>query len=206
MSVKEEARRALSSLWRADPERQCYLPAAAFRAALSSAGLRFGTTAVDQILSLCDVDGGGVVDFSRFAEHVEQQPASPIRQSVRGLEFETTLEGEGGYSAPRDPSFQQDQKVKSLHSPLTQLFHRFDNGKLRIDMFRQCIRDMGLHETADLQRLLRQPHGFQLREMIQALSAPVGFGVADGSAAGKERGVKDAPDIFATSTKPATSR
>ena len=197
MSVSPaEMKAALSSLFDADPSRSCYLPAADFQASLERAGLAFGTPPVDHILSLCDVKEG-VVDYSRFAEEIDRTPVGPVRASQRGHEFESAMGGAGGPGAVA-PSHRQDAEVQALKKHLTALYNEFDHGKVGVDMFRQRIRDMGLHETDDLQRLLRQPHGFSLRQMMTALSAPVGFGVA-GSAAGREKGHADAQDILATS-------
>ena len=202
MSASEltEMKMALEGLFRRDAGRSCYMQASEFQTALEASGLKFGTPAVDHVLSLCDVNSSGVVDYSRFAEEVERAPLNPVRKSERGMEFESTLVGSDAYRPPVDPSMRQDAKVLALNKHITQLFHEFDHGSVGLDMFRQRIRDMNLHETADLQRLMRQPHGFTLRNLIQALSAPVGFGVV-ASAAGKERGTTDTSDIFATSTE-----
>ena len=195
---------ALRALRSADPQGSYMLRAADFQGALEGAGLSFGTPAVDHILSLCDVDDAGVVDYARFSEEIERSPVNPVRDSQRGLEFENSLgqgaTGRGGAPAgrPLEPGFRQTAQVQALNTHLAQLYNDFDHGKVTHDMFRQKLRDMDLHETSDMKRMLRQPHGFSLRQMIQALSAPVGFDVAQNHAAGKARSTGDTQNMFGT--------
>ena len=59
--------------------------------------------------------------------------------------------------APEDPFLtSQADRVRSLSGRINALFNEFDTGRISLDVFRERLRDMGLRENPEVNRLLRQ--------------------------------------------------
>ena len=145
------------------------VPAAAFQEQLRSMNLLFGTPIVDKLMLMCNVMNDGYVNIEMLINKVIQGggkgggrvgSSSPVAQDLRGLN--------------------QSEIVKHLASDIHAMFGKFDSGKMSLDEFRLGLRSMGLKETHETSRLLRQtPVSFRklLNSLTKTISAPTkGFG------------------------------
>ena len=115
------------------------------------------------------------VDFSHFQEDVQLRmaaaesgissstahaPATPTA-SGRGAAFQAALSNVTGHSPGNSMpaeimALPQEEKVKRLARDIHSLFQRFDAGALSVDHFREHLHALGVDETEESRRLLRQ--------------------------------------------------
>ncbi len=115
------------------------------------------------------------VDFSHFEEDVQlrqasaesgigsssaRAPATPTA-SGRGAAFQAALSNVTGHSPGNSMpaeimALPQEEKVKRLARDIHSLFQRFDAGALSVDHFREQLHALGVEETEESRRLLRQ--------------------------------------------------
>jgi len=136
------------------------ISASDFQRALKSLKLRFGTPIVDKLMLLCHIQDGGRVDINRFVEVMEIS-----KGAVKTDEF--------GLASPRLKSdmrkLSQAERVKRLAKDIHALFYKFDSGNGSMDEFRENLAQLGIRETNETRRLLRQtPISF--RALLQSLT------------------------------------
>jgi len=115
------------------------------------------------------------VDFTHFEEDVQLRqasaesgiggstahaPATPT-SSGRGAAFQAALSNVTGHSPSNSMpaeimALPQEEKVKRLARDIHSLFQRFDAGALSVDHFREDLHALGVEETEESRRLLRQ--------------------------------------------------
>jgi len=132
-----------------------------FQRSLKSMSLRFGTPIVDKLMLLCQIQqDGGNVCINRFVEVMEIS-----KGAVQTDEF--------GLASPRLKSdmrkLSQAERVKRLAKDIHALFYKFDSGNGSMDEFRGNLARLGIEETNETRRLLRQtPISF--RALLQSLT------------------------------------
>jgi hypothetical protein len=131
-----------------------------FQNCLHSLGLKFGTPMVDKLMLLCCVTENGSVDISRFVE-------------VMAISEGTVVNDEFGLASPRVQSdlrkLGQSERVKRLAKDIHAIFYKFDSGNGSLDEFRMNLQKLGIQETNETKRLLRQtPISF--RELLHSLT------------------------------------
>lgn len=134
--------------------------ASKFQAVLAANNLPFGHQVVDRIMLLCHIDDTGMVDISRFAEVVE----------LAGQNIENDS---SGFAQPKLHSdlhqLSQADRVRRLAGDIHALFYKFDSGSGSLEEFRMAIKKLGISETHETRRLLRQtPISF--RELLHSLT------------------------------------
>eukprot|EP01138_Halocafeteria_seosinensis_P001658 gb/GECG01001699.1/.p1 GENE.gb/GECG01001699.1/~~gb/GECG01001699.1/.p1 ORF type:complete len:834 (+),score=114.25 gb/GECG01001699.1/:1-2502(+) len=201
-----------------------------FQSALHQVGMQFGTAPVDRVMLQCKIHDDGNVDFHRFAEDVfmreeqerlEQQKEDEnyygnLRNNVsgRGLEFQQALENTvmGGAKNIRIPpelqNLPQPEKVRRLAKEIHSLFKEFDSGSMSVDVFREHLRALGLEETPEVQKVIKQtPISFS--QLFRALMSTDKTGVPEGAAAGEpsNRTTKDpTTQLFSDSNTPISGK
>jgi hypothetical protein len=113
---------------------------------------------------------------------------SPVRRDygigsmaggTAGREFRAAVESQTGHSVPHaggdSPVLSslrgvpQPVRVRKLARELNALFNELDNGRIPVDVFREELRAMGLHETMETARLLRAPGPISFAQVFRAL-------------------------------------
>eukprot|EP00941_MAST-03F_sp_MAST-3F-sp1_P005781 g5781.t1 len=128
-----------------------------FHHVLRESELPFGHPVVDRLMLLCHINQDGTVDLNRFAEVVELG----VRAKAQG------------FAAPQIHSdvhkLSQADRVKRLAKEIHRLFYQYDSGSSTLSEFRQQLADLGIRETHETKRILRQtPISF--RELLNSLA------------------------------------
>ena len=140
---------------------------------------------------------------SGLASGTARAPTVQPTTSGRGAAFQAALSSVTGHSVvPTLPSeltsLPQAEKVRRLAREIHSLFQRFDSGQLPLDHFRESLHGLGVEETEESKRLLRQtPLNFS--EFFRALThtdppSAAAAGVVSGGATSPSR---SAPGLHA---------
>jgi hypothetical protein len=144
------------------------ISAAAFQKALKSHGLSFGQPVVDAIMLRCRIDDSGLIDYSAAVDAEAAPAASPYQPAApavpvdrappRSAAFRDALERSTGVpSSPARPDgLSQAQRVRDHTRQLSALLGDLEMGRISVDVFSGALRDLGIVETPDASRLLRQ--------------------------------------------------
>lgn len=161
VSLKEEHLRAnmLAKFREYDYNGNNMIRSEDFQKVLSGVGLSFGHPVVDRLMLLCHINPDGSVNLSRFAEVVDLG-AGNIEKDARG------------FAKPKLHSdlsaLSQADRVRRLAKDIHILFYKFDSGSGSLAEFRQNLAELGIRETHECKRLLRQtPISF--RELLHSL-------------------------------------
>jgi hypothetical protein len=182
VSHKEEALRAqlLAQFREKDGGKNNVISSEDFRRVLESLGLVFGHPVVDRLMLLCTFNANGSVDLRRFAEVVELAHGN-VEEDARGrarAKLHSDLS-----------SLSQADRVRRLAKDIHVLFYKFDSGAGSLTEFRQNLAELGIRETHETKRLLRQtPVSF--RELLGSLMQTTSD-VPSGAAAGVSRTVSE---------------
>jgi Ca2+-binding EF-hand superfamily protein len=187
----------LSAFVQEDASGSRRIHATQFQGALQRMGLQFGNEVVDRVLLLCKIDDQGVIDFSAFQADVQRRReekrrafadaarraaptdstapygTAPDPSAGKGYEFHTAIERTLGkrQSVPDEITrLPRDQRVKRLASDIQSLFNKYDTGYISLDVFRAKLRGLGVDETPEAEKLLKQGT-ISFTALLRALSA-----------------------------------
>ena len=139
-----------------------------FQQELRNMNLLFGTPIVDKLMLMCNVQNDGHVNIEMLIDTVMRGGA----KSGSGRASPTV--------APDLRGLSQAELVKHLAADIHVMFGKMDTGKLSLDEFRLGLKSMGLKETHETARLLRQtPISFRklLNSLTKTMNEPrKGFG------------------------------
>jgi hypothetical protein len=150
------------------------IAAADFQRTLKQHGLAFGEPIVDALMLRCRIDASGLIDFSaaeaaasdtRFpygnsaSTAPETAPQANFHPPPQSAAFRDALEKSAGVPAsPARPSdgLSQMQRVRAHTKELSALLGDLELGRISVDVLSAALRDLGIAETPEATRLLRQ--------------------------------------------------
>ena len=145
----------------------CKLPAAEFQAVLRSHGLSFGHPVVDALMLKSRIDEAGLVDFSAAAAGANEYPYDSRRPSGVGPSASSGVYGAAA-PVPASPAFaspraassgdaaSQVQRVRAHTKDIAARLADLELCRISVAAFRVALEEMGIVETPDAARLLRQ--------------------------------------------------
>ena len=145
------------------------VPARVFQQELRNMNLLFGTPIVDKLMLMCNVLNDGYVNIELLIDTVMRGGRGMPRSGRASPTVTADLRG-----------LSQAELVRHLAADIHILFGKMDTGKITLDEFRLGLKSMGLIETHETSRLLRQtPISFRklLNSLTKTMNEPrKGFG------------------------------
>ena len=119
-------------------------------------------------------------DAQSITQHQEQAPPAPSTAATHipptRSDTNRSILNHGHANpflkSPESAVKSQSARVRSLSSELASLFKTFDSGLCSVQVVRESLAQMGLEETPEVKKLLRQqPCEFSFTQLLQALCA-----------------------------------
>ena len=156
------------------------IPARAFQDVLTRLGLKLGDPIVDNIMLNCDVLESGLVDVSRLLD---------LSQSANSD------------SSARAGAMDQADRVRNQSSAIHRVFIEFDSGRLSTDAFVARLHGLGIQQTLESRRVLRQiPVSFSA--LLHALTLTESTDITDQAAGSSKLPTGTTASIIAGDSTP----
>ena len=150
------------------------LPAASFQAVLKGQGLAFGHPTVDALMLKSRIDEAGLVDVSAAVAEADAYAPQPYSLPTYGAPAPANANPAPRFGSPLPVdtgATSQIQRVRAHTKDIAARLADLELCRISVPAFRAALEDMGIVETPEAARLLRQSSVPAFAALYRALQA-----------------------------------